>query len=298
MAIGRKKKSKKDEIKTRVSARIKKTKVKKQKAPKAELKTPKRFNTFAKNYQEAVARGKMDKSKALEKEMDTIKKYLNKDGTPNKRALRSEKARQEFREAVRNFNKSHKKWGKKHFEELGEKQALKKIKGSGTHAEREAQKAKGTGVDLTQLALSATEKYYKMVDLFALDSFEKLRQQLNIGSPVVERIASSGLTADQADAYFEDFLNSYNNLPQEAIDLAKQDDLMSAIEDLIQLAGKDNLKEVLEIYMFANKRERDDVVELAIYHAENGSDKSFSDFYDEVQNSVDPNNRKTWEELL
>lgn len=295
--IGRKRRTHKQK-KIKVNA----VRIKKQRIAR-EPKTPKRFLAYRKNYEEAREAGKLDRSKTVERELEAINKYLNKDGTPNKRALRSEKAKQEYKRLVKEFNKGHKKWGKKHFEEVAEEQALKKIKGSSTHAEREVEKAKKdknkkNGVNLTELALSATEKYYKMVDLFALDSFEKLREQLNIGSPVVERIANSKMSLEDADAYFNDFLNAYNGLPQEAIDLAKDDDLLKAINDLTKLAGKENLKDTLEIYMFAGARERDDVVELAIYHAEHGSKKKFSDFYDEVQNSLDPKNRKTWGELV
>lgn len=293
--IGRKRRTHKQK-----RIKINAVRIKKQRIAR-EPKTPKRFNAFSKNYEEAVASGRMDKSKSIEKEIETIKKYLNKDGTPNKRALRSKKAQKEFREAVKAFNKAHKKWGKKYFEDLGEKQALKKIKGSGTHAENEIHKAKqsgANGVDLTMLALKATELYYKMVDLFALDSFEKLREQLNIGSPVVERIANSALSTFDAEQYFKDFLDAYDHLPQEAIDLAKQDDLMKAIDDLSVLAGRENIKEVLETYMFANKNERDNVVQLAVFHAQHGSEKSFSTFYEQVQNSIDPNNQKTWGELV
>lgn len=297
MAIGRKRKThRQKKIDVRSIRRIKKIK------QRREPKVPKRFLAFKENYENAVKSGQLDVVKRYEKQIEQISKYLNKDGTPSKKALRSKKALDEFNRLVKEFNKEHRKWGKQFFKEKGIEQEIIKTKGASTYTQKElkqlSQTNKTTGKSLTEIALNISEQYRKMVDLFALDSFEKLREQLNIGSPVVERLANSGLTLEDADKYFTDFLNAKNTIPKEARKLASEDELNSAINDLIKLAGKDNIKDALELYMLSNKQERDNVVEIAIFHAEHNSKKGLKDFYDEIQNSIDPDNRKSWREFL
>lgn len=291
-SIGRKKKAKKQKRFNKLRFRSYKPKV---------LKTPKRFLAFKKNYEEAVKSGQMDKVKAFEKEIGDISKYLNKDGTPSKKALRSKKAQEDFAKKVKEFNKEHRKWGKKFFQEKGIEQEIIKTKGASTFTQKElkniTEKQKG-GKSLTEIALNISEKYRKMVDLFALDSFEKLREQINIGSPVVERLANSNLSLEDADKYFSDFLEAKKTMPKEAQKLASQDDLNSAISDLVKLAGKNNVKEALELYMFASGNQRERVVQIAIYHAEHNSKKSLEDFYYDILNSKEPNKKSLWRELL
>lgn len=295
MAIGRRKHVRK----TKKFNVVRMHKQRKQREPK----TPKRFNAFKKNYENAVASGQMDRSRKFERELEDISKYLNKDGTPSKRALRSESARKDFAEKVKEFNRAHRKWGKEYFKEVGVEQEILKTRRASSHTQNELEKMKKSGVkggrNLSEIALNISEQYRKMVDLFALDSFEKLREQLNIGSPVVERIANSGLSLEDADKYFKDFLDAKKSIPKEAQKLAGEDELNSAIADLIKLAGKDNVKDALELYMLSSGNMRERALNIAVYHAEHNSKKSLMDFYDDIMNESDnPNDESSWKQFL
>ena len=268
------------------------------------IKSSKRFQRFLKNYNDLVERGELDKIKEIER----LKEWFGVRGAPNLRALRSNKAREEFNAQVTEFNKKYRRWGRAGVAELAEKQQELKSKRGESYtqrvlAEQEIKPEKDIN-KFYQEALKTTQQYYKMIDLFALDSFEKLREQLNIGSPVVEKIANSKMTVEQANKYFDDFLNAVNFLPREAQKYATEDELMQAIIELRSLAGAGNFQSVLTQYLQAPDDDRDHLLQVAGYHAQavnkGATNKDFSDFYNDIlkYGKTDIYNQKTWSELL
>ena len=156
-----------------------------------------------------------------------------------------------------------------------------------------------TDVDFERIAKEESENYLRMLELFALDSLNKLREELNIGSPVVQALAKMGLSTEVIDAYIEDFRNAYMNLPQEARDLAQQDDLNKAILELSNLHGSDNLSDVLHAYIMADSEEEQQAIaEAGEFHADavkNGyTNTSFADFWDEARGT----SSKKWGDFL
>lgn len=302
--IGRKKKSKSDKENIRHIKKIKKQR-------KIQLATGKRFQQFLKNYDEAVARGELKPIKEIE---DLRKKWAvawNKDGRVKKSAFKSNKKRKEFNADIKAFNKKYRKWGKKAVKEMGERQREKEQKklkqGADTYKEHEIKRKfkqaqeEQTGFDFEQAAKQAIADYKRMVDMFANDAFNKLREELNIGSPVVQALAAMGYSIDDLQGYFEDFRNAYMNIPQEARDLASQDDINEALLKMVDLVGQDNLVDTLDLYLSTDdEEERELIIEMSLYHAENAdnTNKSFKDFYNDTQNSIDPYNRDSWGEAL
>lgn len=290
--IGRKKKSKKPQ-KFQISTALRKA-MRKHREPK--LAGGKRFQQFIKNYQDAIARGELKPIKEIEELIAKWGGVFNKDGTPSKSKLNSKKKRAEFNNAMKEFNKTHKKWGKKAIQEIAEKQKEKRDKQAKTFGENQARRAveeateQGltTEVDFERIAKEESENYLRMLELFALDSLNKLREELNIGSPVVQALAKMGLSPEVIDNYIQDFRNAYMNLPQEARDLAQQDDLNKAIIDLSELHGSENLSEVMHAYIMADSEEEQQAIaEAGEFHAQatrNGNTTtSFSDFWDEAR---------------
>ena len=273
--------------------------------------TGKRFQQFLKNYEDAIQAGKLHKIKEIEDLKTKWGDYFKKDGTPNLNKLRSKRKREQFNADMRAFNKKYRRWGKKAVAELGEEQKTrtqKRIeKATETFSENQARKAvkeaqeKGetVAVDFEEIAKRESENYVRMLELFANDSLNKLREELNIGSPVVQALASMGLTSDTVDKYIKDFREAYKKIPQEARDLAKQDDLNSAILGLANMHGAENLTEVLTAYIKADsEEERAQIAEAGEYHAQaikNGNTKtSFEDFWDEARGT----SSKKWGEFL
>lgn len=266
-----------------------------------------RFRQFLKNYDESIARGELKPIKEIEELREKWKKYMNKDGTPSQSKLKSKKKRDEWNADMKAFNKKYRRWGKKAVQGIAEKQRTKREKQANTFGENQARRAvqeateQGltTEVDFERIAKEESENYLRMLELFALDSLNKLREELNIGSPVVQALAKMGLEPKVIDNYIQDFRNAYMNLPQEARDLAQQDDLNKAILDLSELHGSDNLSEVLHAYIIAdNEEEQRAIAEAGEFHAQatkNGQTRSsFSDFWEEAHGT----SSKKWGDFL
>ena len=271
----------------------------------------KRFQQFLKNYDEAVARGELKPIKEIEELREKWAGAWNKDRSVKQSALRSNKKRKEFNADMKAFNKKYRKWGKKAVKEMGERQREKEKKklehGADTYKEHELKRKfkqaqeENREFDFEQAAKQAIVDYKRMVDMFANDAFNKLREELNIGSSVVQAIAAMGYSIEDLQGYFEDFRNAYMNIPQEARDLASQDDINNALLQMVELEGQDNLVDTLDLYLSTDdEEERELLIEMSLYHAENSdnTNKSFKDFYNDTQNSLDPYNRDSWGEAL
>lgn len=271
----------------------------------------KRFQQFLKNYDEAVARGELKPIKEIEELRNKWAGAWNKDGSVKQSALRSNKKRREFNADIKAFNKKYRKWGKQAVREMGERQREKEQKklehGAYTYKEHEIKRKfkqaqeEHQEFDFEQAATQAIADYKRMVDMFANDAFNKLREELNIGSSVVQAIAAMGYSIEDLQGYFEDFRNAYMNIPQEARDLASQDDINNALLQMVELVGQENLVDTLDLYLSTDdEEERELIIEMSLYHAENAdnTNKSFKDFYNETQNSIDPYNRDSWGEAL
>lgn len=273
--------------------------------------TGKRFQQFLKNYEDAIQEGKLHKIKEIEDLKAKWGNYFKKDGTPNLNKLRTKRKREQFNADMRAFNKKYRRWGKKAVAEIGEEQKTKTQKriekATETFSENQARKAvekarengETVGVDFEGIAKKESENYSRMLELFANDSLNKLREELNIGSPVVQALASMGLSTEAVDNYIKDFREAYKKMPQEARDLAKEDDLNSAILGLSNMHGAENLTDVLAEYIKADsEEERAIIAEAGEFHAnavKNGyTNTSFADFWDEARGT----SSKKWGEFL
>lgn len=259
------------------------------------LSTGSRFRQFLKNYDDAIARGELRPIKEIEELREKWTKYMNKDGTPSRSKLKSKKKREEWNADMKAFNKKYRRWGKKAVQDIAEKQRTKREKQANTFGENQARRAveeatkQGltTDIDFEQIAREESDKYLKMLEMFALDTFNKLREELNVGSRVIAVLSAMGLDTATIDSYLEDFRNAYMNIPQEARDLAKQDDLEQAILHLVELHGSENLTEVLSLYLQADsEEERQHIAGAGKFHAEAVNDgrtsTSFNEFWEEA----------------
>lgn len=265
------------------------------------LATGKRFQQFLKNYDEAIKNGDLLPIKEIEDLRAKWSEYWNKDGTPKRSKLKSKKKREEFNADMKTFNKKYRRWGKKAVQEIADKQREKREKQAKTFGEHEVERIKKEkekagesteGVDFEEIAERESKNYLAMLEMFALDTFNKLREELNVGSKVLKALAAMGLDKSTIDSYLSDFRNSYMNIPREARDLAKQDDLGNAIIDLVNLHGSDNLTDVLTEYIKAdNEAEQKNVAKAGEYHANavnNGNTKtSFAQFWKKAQGTND-----------
>lgn len=270
----------------------------------------KRFRQFLKNYDEAIARGDLKPIRRIE---DLRKRFAwNKDGSPDLRQLRTNKKRSEFNEAIRDFNRTYKRWGKKAVAEIGEEQREKTRrrieKGSETFKENEEARRerleKDYGYDFKGTAQSVLDIYQRTADLFGADAYSKLAEQFNLGSDVPAILADMmpNATAEDIENYINDFLNGANNLPKEARKLASEDEMKKALFQLTQIHGTGNVSDVLKFYLQADGEEKNLLIQMATYHSQNKdkTNKDFAKFYEDFtkEKHTDNYNKDTWGEYL
>lgn len=271
----------------------------------------KRFQQFLKNYDEAIARGDLKKIKQIE---DLRKRFAwNKDGSPDLRQLRTNKKRSEFNEAIRDFNRTYRRWGKKAVAEMGEEQRRKTRRrierGEETFTRNEEKRRERIkeqfGYDFKGQAQSTLSIYQRTADLFGSEVYQRLAEQFNLGSDVPAMLADMLPDASKEDIenYIQDFLNGVDNLPKEARALAQEDEMRKALFDMAELMGTENVTDTLRLYLESgDPEERENIIAMSAYHAENAdqTNKSFAQFYKEFSSEehVDPTNEKTWGEYL
>ena len=271
----------------------------------------KRFRQFIKNYDEAVKRGDLKPIKEIE---DLRKRFAwNKEGSPDLRGLRTNEQRKKFNEAIKDFNKKYRRWGKKAVAEMGEEQRRKTRRriehGEETFTRNEEKRRERIkeqfGYDFKGQAESTLSIYQRTADLFGSDVYQKLVEQFNLGSDTAAMLADMMPNASKEDIenYIQDFLNGIENLPKEARALAQEDEMRQALFDMVELAGTENVADTLRLYLEASDaEERENIIAMSAYHAEHADEtnKSFGQFYEDFSTveHVDPTNEKTWGEYL
>ena len=160
--------------------------------------------------------------------VETIEKYLNKNGTPSKRALRSRKAREEYNKAVSEFNKARQK---------GEISALNKAIGKSTArvksgAKRGKMPAKqARKIDYAEIARQATQDDSKTARQVRDEIINKIKDEVNIGSDLINRLASDkSITTDDFYKIIGELYDSITNgMPADVREDVTKDEAFDAI---------------------------------------------------------------------
>lgn len=179
----------------------------------------------ARKYVQAFAGGDNTPRPAY---VETIEKYLNKNGTPSKRALRSRKAREEYNKAVSDFNKARQK---------GEISALNKALGvSATKGKSGAKRGKkavkqARKIDYAEIARQATQEDSKTARQVRDEIINKIKDEINIGSDLINRLASDkSISTDDFYKIIGELYDSITNgMPADVREDIKKDDAFNAI---------------------------------------------------------------------
>lgn len=153
-----------------------------------------------------------------------------------------------------------------------------------------------------RVAREQTAKYGKMVDVFASDTYEKLKSQAyGIGSDVVEKLIEDGWDPEEAVEFLKQVMETMNDIPAEARNLADQDTFWQNIKDMseiIQSGGidADNMKDVLAAYMTTDDREA--FQEALENYVEMGEDIPFGQIWEELQYYDDKGSADNMQEVI
>lgn len=241
------------------------------------------------------------------KALDALSNFFTKKGTVKKRETRYNTGKERFKKAVKDVQQAlgSKQGGKKNIEEYNRKQQERRKKAAQKYVEKQAPKTKSGAPDkrFKRQAAEKAAKYNKMVDIFASETYNKLKlEAFGIGSPVVEMLAESGLSADDILKYMEQAAQTFNDIPAEARGLASQDEFWQTVNDIMQIVndgGGADFADVMQAYITADNT--DDFKEvLENYLAFDGpeSGHSFTEVYQELQYSLDATNEDTMREIL
>lgn len=193
--------------------------------------------------------------------IETIAKYLNKNGTPSKRALRSRKAREEYNRAVKEFNKARQR---------GELSALNKAMGkSTTHAKSGAKRGKMTAkqarkIDYAEIARQAAQDDSKTARQVRDEIINKIKDEVNIGSDLIHRLASDqSITTDDFYRIIGELYDSITNgMPADVREDVTSDEAFNAImkyHEAIENGGNIDADLLVELLNSADNIEATDL---------------------------------------
>lgn len=234
-------------------------------------------------YRELRGKGVIDKLDAFEK----VSKFIGKKGHVLKRETRYQKQREELKKLSKDIKSKYgQKPSKAKIQEEGE--AIKRLntaklqKAGATYAKHHGAKDNR----FKRIAREQTAKYGKMVDVFATETYEKLKSQAyGIGSDVVERMIEDGWDPEDAEEFLKQVMETMNDIPAEARNLADQDTFWMNIKDISEVlhdnVNSDSFRDVLTAYMTADNR--DDFMDVLNNYVEMGEDIPFGEIWEGLQ---------------
>lgn len=246
-------------------------------------------------YREMRKAGQVPAIAAFEK----LSKFYGKKGQVLKRETRYQtqlnKLQGLIKEAQGQYGKTP---GKSTIQKKAKEISEKQKKAAATYAKHHGAKDNR----FKRVAREQTAKYGKMVDVFASDTYEKLKSQAyGIGSDVVEKLIEDGWDPEEAEEFLKQVMETMNDIPAEARNLADQDTFWMNIKDMseiIQSGGidADNMKDVLAAYMTTDDREG--FQQALENYVEIGEDIPFGEIWEELQYYDDKGSADNMQEVI
>ena len=246
-------------------------------------------------------------------EMEAVKKFFGKRGGLSARALRSKKAQKEFEAAVAAVKEKYgPRVNQKKVKEAVKKREAENIerenKAAATYRKRKVKEAKGSEgkKNFRSVAQKAARQYKQMVGALSDAAMRELMEAYGIKSEVIEYLAEEGLTGEQIKEFIRQYAATVNDLPEEARQLAAEDQNFKAMQDIAAMQNDkvefDNLADMFTAVINAAEDGVDtsrvlDIVEVYAEYKGSGN-LPFNEFWNELQQQKDPYNTETARALL
>ncbi len=246
-------------------------------------------------YREMRAAGKIDKISALE----TLSQFVGKRGDVLKKKVQSASGRAAFGEAVAAVKKNvGRRPGKKTFVRYQTKERERVQKATETFVKKAAPDRR-----FKKKARQAATRYGQMIDVFASETYNKLREgAYGIGSDVVEQLLDEGLTPDDIEEYFKEVQQTISDYPTDARKFVDRDEFWSAVIELNSSLKTDGIlkpQDVLTAYIGTDPDNREFFqTALENYATINDNRMSFTDVWNVMQSKLDPANYDTMREII
>lgn len=230
---------------------------------------------------------------------DKLSKFYGKKGNVLKRETRYQTGLNKLQDLVKQMQQEYGKTpGKKNIQKKGKEIRQRITKAGKAYAKHHGAKDNR----FKRVAREQTAKYGKMVDVFASDTYEKLKSQAyGIGSDVVEKLIENGWDPEEAEEFLKQVMETMNDIPAEARNLADQDTFWQNIKDMSEIihsggVDADNMKDVLAAYMTTDDREA--FQQALENYVEMGEDIPFGEIWEELQNYDDKGSADNMQEVI
>lgn len=246
----------------------------------------------------------LEKGGPKSQKMEALRPFMGKKGNVSKRATRSNKAKAAMNEAIKGVKQSYgTRYAEGTFTDKNRKQQATRAKNAAKAYQRKQHKKQGA--PLTKGAKKYVEeqqrKYDEMLDILTVGSQKMLSSKVRY--EIYVKMDAENVSAEDIKAFIEKLLETLNDIPEEAQELAKQDDYVNALMDLSEMAGVEmnDFREMFMALTGADPDDRDDIMEAIRYWQEpdnNESGMSFEQFWNELQYYNDKGNVDNWREIL
>lgn len=246
-------------------------------------------------YRQLRAEGKINKISSME----YLSTFVGKRGDVLKSKVKSAMGKERFAMAVADVKEQvGRRPGKKTLLRYEKAQREKREKATQTYVAKEVKDKR-----FKKKAREAASRYNRMVDTFATDTWNKLRDGgYGIGSDVVEQLVDEGLSPEEIDEYLSQIMETIDDIPSEARAMATSDDFWQAVIDMRQAIAENDTLSVTDVFNAYLTTEADNMEyfeeALQNYAELNNTTKSFSEVWEELQQTMDPASIDNMEEIL
>lgn len=246
-------------------------------------------------YRELRAKGKINKISAME----DLSKFVGKRGAVLREKTKSGAGVERFSKAVAAVKKEiGRRPGKKSLLRYDKAKQSQREKATQTYVSNKVRDKR-----FKTKAREAASRYNRMVDTFATDTWNKLRDGgYGIGSDVIEQLVDEGLSPEEIDDYLSQIMETIDDIPSEARAMATSDDFWQAVIDMRQAITENDTLSVADVFNAYLTTEADNMEyfeeALQNYAELNNTTKSFAEVWEELQHTMDPASIDNMEEIL
>jgi len=272
------------------------------KVKKIKLPSLKAIGQAVVKYREGRAAGTIAPSATME----AISLFFGKKGQVLKRETRYNTQKQKLLEGVKAVKArygSHP--GKASFKREQQKKSKQTQKAAQTFAEKNVKQKKQGGADkrFKKQAQEKANTFMKAVEVFKTWTYNDLADgSYGIGSDVVIAMAESGLEPEEIETYLKQVKETFDDIPDEAKQLASKDDFWKSIIDITNIINEKNkeidYRDVVTAYMTTEADTEDFKAALENYLDYGDYSKPFGDVWDDLKDTMDPGNPDTFAEVM
>lgn len=250
-------------------------------------------------------------------EFEALRPFMGKRGNISQRATRSQKARREAQKAIKAIKAKHGsrpskrkiqqaqdekrtkkeeavKKATKTVRRKAAKQARKAAKESGEAKPEEAKKLKNIA---KQAMEEAEEKYSRMLEIFSKGSQKTLQSKIRY--ELYREMDDQGISADDIEKFIDKIMQSLEDLPEEAVKLAQNDDFVKVLMNIRDMPDKsaEDFSAMVKAYVMGDSESVEQLNSAIDYWQENNPNgMGFEQFWKEAEGmNMDPD---TWAEIL